>query len=216
MTLSNGLDYDAQQALRHLRRRDPLLRDLIRHAGAFTLVPRKPAAPFPALLRAIVYQQLSGKAAATIHGRVMDLFPGRAHPTPEQILEASETALRGAGLSRAKLLAIRDLAARVQDGTVPSLRRLRTMEDEAIIERLVAVRGVGRWTAEMLLIFTLGRPDVLPMNDLGIHRGFCRVYGGEPDPGRLLAQGENWRPYRSVASWYLWRAADMTAGTLPG
>jgi len=212
--VTNGLAYDVQRALRHLRR-DPDLREVIRRAGPFTLVPRRPAAPFPALLRAIVYQQLSGKAAATIHGRVMDLFPGRGHPTPEQFLDIDELVLRGAGLSRNKMLAVRDLAARVQDGTVPALRRLRTMEDEAIIERLVSVRGVGRWTVEMLLIFTLGRPDILPLNDLGIHRGFCRVYGGDPDSERLASQGESWRPYRSVASWYLWRAADMPAGALP-
>lgn len=213
--MSKGLEYDPQQALRHLRR-DADLRELIRRAGAFTLAPRRPAAPFPALLRAIVYQQLSGKAAATIHGRVMALFPGRAHPSPEQLLDIDASVLRGAGLSQNKLLAVRDLALKVQDGTVPSLRRLRNMPDEEVVERLVVVRGVGRWTAEMFLIFTLCRPDVLPLNDLGIHRGFCRVYGGESDPARLLATGERWRPYRSVASWYLWRAADMPDKAPPG
>lgn len=211
--MTNGLDYEVPRALRHLRR-DPQMRELIRRAGPFTLTPRRPLAPFPALLRSIVYQQLSGKAAATIHGRVMAIFPGRGHPSPEQILSVDENILRSAGLSRNKTLAVRDLAARASDGTVPSLRRLRGMGDEEIIERLVAVRGVGRWTVEMLLIFTLGRPDVLPLNDLGIHRGFCRVYGGETDPARLAEVGEAWRPYRSVASWYLWRAADMDV--LPG
>ncbi|HEX7046821.1 MAG TPA: DNA-3-methyladenine glycosylase 2 family protein [Gammaproteobacteria bacterium] len=209
-----GLEYDPAVALRRLRR-DPDLRQFIRHAGPFGLVPRRPAAPFPALLRSIVYQQLSGKAAATIHGRVLALFPGRGHPKPAALLEVDEPLLRGAGLSRNKVLAVRDLAARVEDGTVPSLARLRRMDDEEIIERLTAVRGVGRWTVEMLLIFTLGRPDVLPLNDLGVLRGFSRIYDCEPDAACLAEQGEAWRPYRSVASWYLWRAADMSAEELP-
>lgn len=210
-----GLGYEPDAALRRLRR-DPDMRRLIRHAGAFSLVPRRPAAPFPALLRAIVYQQLSGKAAATIHGRVMDLFPGRGHPSPEEILGIDELVLRGAGLSQNKMLAVRDLAARVLDGTVPSLRALRRMDDEEIVARLTAVRGVGRWTVEMLLIFTLGRPDVLPLNDLGVLKGFARVYGEAPDAARLAERGEAWRPFRSVASWYLWRAADMPPDALPG
>ncbi|HEX6958183.1 MAG TPA: DNA-3-methyladenine glycosylase 2 family protein [Ferrovibrio sp.] len=192
------------------------MRELIRKAGPFTLVPRRPAAPFPALLRSIVYQQLSGKAAATIHRRVLELFPGRGHPSPAQFLTVDDTALRAAGLSNNKSRAVRDLAERVLDGTVPSLRRLRGMDDEEIIARLTAVRGVGRWTVEMLLIFALGRPDILPLNDLGVHRGFCRVYGGEPDAAVLAARGEVWRPFRSVASWYLWRAADLPPESLPG
>lgn len=213
--MPKGLEYDPQQALRHLRR-DPALRSLIRQAGPFTLAPRRPVAPFPALLRSIVYQQLSGKAAATIHGRVMALFPSRGHPTPGQLLDIDPAILRGAGLSQNKMLAVRDLAVKMQDGTVPSLRRLRAMPDDEIVARLTVVRGVGRWTVEMFLIFTLCRPDVLPLNDLGIHRGFCRIYGGEPDPETLLEHGERWRPYRSVASWYLWRAADMRDEALPG
>lgn len=213
MSVRNGLEYEPAQALRRLRR-DPRMKALIAAAGPFTLVPRRPAAPFPALLRAIVYQQLSGKAASTIHGRVLALFPGRAHPSPRAFLEMDEERLRGCGLSRNKLLAARDLAERVLDGTVPSLPRLRRMDDDAIIDRLVAVRGVGRWTAEMLLIFTLGRPDVLPLDDLGIRRGFARIYG-QDDVERLARQGEDWRPYRSVASWYLWRAADMDGAQLP-
>lgn len=205
-----GLAYEPAVALRHLQR-DPVMRALIREAGPFTLTPRRPAAPFPALLRAIIYQQLSGKAAATIHSRVLALFPGRGHPSPQAFLDMDEAALRDAGLSRNKLLAVRDLAARVMDGTVPTLARLRRMEDEEIIERLTVVRGVGRWTVEMLLIFTLGRPDVLPLADLGVLKGFARAYRCEPDADRLAEQGEAWRPYRSVASWYLWRAADLAA-----
>ncbi|HEX6928656.1 MAG TPA: DNA-3-methyladenine glycosylase 2 family protein [Gammaproteobacteria bacterium] len=209
-----GLDYDPAAALRRLRR-DPEMRDWIRHAGPFALVPRRPAAPFPALLRAIVYQQLSGKAAATIHSRVLALFPGRGHPPPEALLDLDESLLRGAGLSRNKVLAVRDLAARVLDGTVPPLPGLRRMDDEEIVARLTTVRGIGRWTVEMLLIFTLGRPDVLPLNDLGVLRGFERVYGVDANAASLAEKGEAWRPYRSVASWYLWRAADMAAADLP-
>jgi DNA-3-methyladenine glycosylase II len=210
-----GLGYEPDTALRRLRR-DPHMRQLIRHAGSFSLTLRRPAAPFPALLRAIVYQQLSGKAAATIHDRVMNLFPGRGHLSPEVLLEVDPALLRGAGLSQNKMLAVLDLAARVLDGTVPTLRTLRRMDDEEIVARLTTVRGVGRWTVEMLLIFTLGRPDVLPLNDLGVLKGFARVYGGAPDALRLAEQGEAWRPFRSVASWYLWRAADMSSEILPG
>lgn len=208
--MRTGLEYDPAVALRHLRS-DPRMRELMRQAGAFSLVPRRPKEPFPALLRSIIYQQLSGKAAATIHGRVLALFPGRAHPSPEALLALDEQQLRGAGLSHNKMLAARDLAAHVMDGSVPPLRKLRRMPDDEIVERLTVVRGIGRWTVEMMLIFTLGRPDVLPLNDLGVMRGFNRVYGGQPDPARLGEQGEQWRPYRSVASWYLWRAAEFPA-----
>ena len=161
-------------------------------------------------MHAIIYQQLSGKAAATIHGRLLALFPDGDGLAPQPLLDAPDDLLRGAGLSRAKVAAVRDLAAKTLDGTVPPLDILKTLDDEAIIQRLTAVRGVGRWTAEMLLIFRLGRPDVLPIHDLGVRRGFQRTYGLDvlPPPKALHAHGERWRPYRSVASWYLWRAAD--------
>lgn len=202
--------YDAAAARRTLLRRDPVLGGMIRRIGPCTLSLRRPAAPFPALLRAIVYQQLSGKAANTIHTHVLALFPGRAHPSPEEFLAAPEVQLRGAGLSRNKMLAARDLAAKVLDGTVPSLRRLRAMSDEDIVEHLVQVRGIGRWTAEMLLIFNLGRPDVLPLDDLGVRKGFARAFDADPaDRDALAARGERWGPWRSVAAWYLWRIADI-------
>lgn len=201
--------YDAAQARRALMRRDPVLGGMICRIGPCTLSLRRPAAPFPALLRAIVYQQLSGKAANTIHGRVLELFPGRAHPAPEQFLAIPEEQLRGAGLSRNKMLAVRDLAAKVLDGTVPDLRRLRAMSDADIIEHLVQVRGIGRWTVEMLLIFNLGRPDVLPLDDLGVRKGFARAFDADPANRDALAErGERWGPWRSVAAWYLWRVAD--------
>jgi 3-methyladenine DNA glycosylase/8-oxoguanine DNA glycosylase len=157
-----------------------------------------------------VYQQLTGKAAATIHGRLCTLFPG-GRVEPDRLLELSDGALRGAGLSRSKVMAIRDLASRTLEGTVPSVRELQVMSDEHIIERLVQVRGVGRWTAEMLLIFRLGRPDVLPVHDYGVRHGFKLAYRKRslPTPRELGAHGEKWRPFRTAASWYLWRAVDL-------
>jgi len=167
--------------------------------------------PYASLLRAITYQQLSGKAAATIHGRVVALFPTGIGPTPTALLEMTDRALRGAGLSRNKLSALRDLSAKTLDGTVPDYATLAGMHDELVIERLTAVRGVGRWTAEMLLIFGLGRADVLPVTDLGIRKGFQLAYGMRrlPATSTLERAGRRWSPYRSVASWYLWRATDI-------
>ena len=203
--------YDWNHAIAHLGRRDRALKRIIGVIGA-----GKPArigsaqTPFATLLRSIVYQQLSGKAAGTIHRRLLDLFPGR-RPSARVLLALDDDALRGAGLSRPKILAVRDLAAKAAARRIPSRRALDGMEDEAIIERLTEIRGVGRWTVEMLLIFTLDRPDVLPVTDLGVRRGFmvCRRAGALPEPADLLAQGEIWRPYRSVASWYLWRASEL-------
>ncbi len=205
-----GLQYDPGQAMAALATTDPVMAELMDRAGPFTLTPETPLSPFQALLRSIVYQQLSGRAAATILGRVLALLPDERHG-PEGLLALPEEALRGAGLSRAKTTAARDLAERTLDGTVPSLAELHRLDDETIVERLTAVRGVGRWTVEMLLIFRLGRPDVLPVTDLGVRKGFQLTYGGAalPAPRALLDHGERWRPYRSVAAWYLWRAVDM-------
>ena len=166
---------------------------------------------FVALAEAIVYQQLTPKAAATIFARVRALFPRVSEGlTPEQILRASDNKLRAAGLSRSKLLSLRDLARRAADGQIPSLAQIQRMEDEAIIDRLTRVRGIGRWTAEMLLMFRLGRPDVLPADDLAIRKGFAAAFGKRTLPGRedLERHGARWKPYRAVASWYLWRAAE--------
>ena len=207
-----ALGWDPKVAIRQLRAADASLSRAIDAGGPFELPLRSTASIFSALLESIIYQQLSGKAAATIHARVCALFPrGRTGPKPEQILRASDETLRGAGVSRPKLLALRDLARRAADGTLPSLASARRMEDEALIERLIEVRGVGRWTAEMLLIFRLGRPDVLPVDDLGIQSGFAAVFRkrGRPTREELAARGERWRPYRTVASLYLWRAAEQ-------
>ena len=205
--------HDVRPALRHLRRADPKLAKLIAGVGPCRLEFMPMRSPFHSLLRAITYQQLSGKAAATILGRVVALFPEESGPHPAALLEIPDTALRGAGLSRNKLLALKDLAAKTLDGTVPDSRGMKRMPDAEVIERLTEVRGVGRWTVEMLLIFTLGRPDVLPVTDLGVRKGFQQVYGMRRLPAfsTLERAGRAWAPYRSIASWYLWRAADGDA-----
>jgi 3-methyladenine DNA glycosylase/8-oxoguanine DNA glycosylase len=167
---------------------------------------------FVALAEAIVYQQLSGKAAATIFGRVCNLFPGKRRGLNAKNLLAAEAAhLRAAGLSQNKMLALQDLAARTRAGEVPGLGRLHRMDDEEIVATLTCVRGIGRWTAEMLLMFRLGRPDVLAADDLGLRQGHAFVIGRKQMTERkvLLRYGERWRPYRSVASWYLWRAVEL-------
>ena len=209
-----GFGFDPHEAVAHLRAADPALADLLDEVGPFTMQLKAAPSVFSALAEAIVYQQLSGKAAATIFARVRALFP-RAHeaPTAEQILRASEAKLRGAGLSGAKLAALRDLARREQDGRIPTLAEANRMSDEAIIERLTEVRGVGRWTAEMLLMFRLGRPDVLPAADYGIRKGFAIAFRKRklPSVDEVRVRGARWAPYRTVASWYLWRAAEKAA-----
>jgi DNA-3-methyladenine glycosylase II len=212
----NGLDYDPQEAIEYLSAVDATLAALIERAGPFTMQIRSLHNPFEALARNIIYQQLHAKAAAAIHARVLALFQ-QSKLRPQDILAASEEELSGAGLSRAKLAALKDLAAKTLDGTVPTLARLRRMNDQEIIERLTTVRGIGRWTVEMLLMFRLGRADVLPSGDYAVRKGFGLVYGLEesPKPKELDQYGERWRPFRSVASWYMWRAVELPAGTLP-
>jgi 3-methyladenine DNA glycosylase/8-oxoguanine DNA glycosylase len=205
-----GLCFDPLEAVRHLGRADSELAALIRRSGPFTMRPTRTQSLFAALLEAIVYQQLTGRAAETILGRVHALFAPPRHPRAEDLLRIPESTLRSAGLSRNKAAALQDLARRVIDGTVPPLRSARGMSDEQLIERLTAVRGVGRWTVEMLLIFRLGRPDVLPVTDLGIRKGFRSAFRMRRLPAvvTMSRRAERWRPYRSVASWYLWRAAE--------
>lgn len=207
--MNNRLQYDPKEAVAHLKASDDVLGAFIESAGPLALRPGRYRTPFEALLRAIAYQQLSGKAAATIHGRVLDLFP-RRRPGPRALAELSDGRLRGAGLSRNKTLALRDLAAKTLDGTIPGAKEIARLADDEIMERVARVRGIGRWTVEMLLIFDLGRPDVLPVDDLGIRKGFRNVYGMKRLPAvrTMNRRGRNWRPFRSAASWYLWRAAD--------
>ena len=202
--------FDPTVAVAALRAADPALGRIIDACGPFRLARRTMGTPFEALLRAIVHQQLSGRAAGAIHDRVLALFEnGRA--TPSALAAIPPERLRAAGLSRAKVAAAKDLAAKARSRIIPGARTLRRLSDEEIVTRVVEVRGVGRWTAEMLLISHLARPDVLPVADLGIRRGFERAFGldRQPAPDDVLAHGERRRPWRTVASWYLWRAADL-------
>jgi len=186
------------------------MRRLIRDVGPFALIPKVRRTPFESLARAIAFQQLHEKAAESILKRFIALFPGRRFPRPAELLTANVDAIRGAGFSGAKVLALRDLAAKALDGTVPTSRAITLLDDDAIVERLVEVRGIGRWTVEMLLIFQLGRPDVLPVDDFGVRNGFRIAYRRRtmPTPKEVLRYGERWKPYRTTAAWYLWRAAD--------
>jgi DNA-3-methyladenine glycosylase II len=194
-----------------LCRVDRDLARVIRKIGSFPTKKQKPQPPFESLMRAIVYQQLAGAAAATIFGRVKALGSDGKCPSPQEILRASRAKLRRAGLSRQKIAAVKDLAKKTIDGTVPPLATIRRMSEEEILERLTQVRGIGEWSVHMFLMFQLGRPDVLPIKDFGIRKGFQHVYGlkNEPKPQAVLEFGERWRPYRSIASWYLWRAVDQ-------
>jgi DNA-3-methyladenine glycosylase II len=225
--------YESELACRELSAADLKLGRLIERAGPFTMKIASAQSPFEALVESIVYQQLNGRAAATIHGRLLASFGetnadgGVApHPTAQHILDAPNEQLRAAGLSHNKSLALRDLAAKTIDGTVPTLARIRRMSDEAIIEHLTQVRGIGRWTVEMMLIFRLGRPDVLPTGDYGVRKGFALTFGklkpaDKVTPADLPAAAEmerrakRWHPWCSVASWYLWRACDLAAVKLP-
>jgi DNA-3-methyladenine glycosylase II len=201
---------DHAEAHRHLAAADPRLAELIARSRRYEITPSLALRPFDALAESIAYQQLSGKAAATIWGRVRALFPRKKYLDPKLVLATPDERLRGAGLSRAKVAALKDLAAKTIDGTVPSGRALVKMSDEEIIERLTAVRGIGRWTVEMLLLFDLGRPDVWPVHDYGVQKGFAKTFGRRklPTPKQLLKLGKKWQPYRSVAAWYFWRALD--------
>ncbi|HEX8139300.1 MAG TPA: hypothetical protein VF544_17190 [Pyrinomonadaceae bacterium] len=217
VSASGALKFDPREAIRHLSAADPKLAKLIAVAGPFELELRTMHNLFEELSRNIIYQQLHATAARAIHERLLALFGG-GRLRPQEVLAATDEALLGAGLSRAKVAALRDLAVKTVDGTVPkTLARLERMEDEEIIERLAAVRGIGRWTVEMLLIFRLGRPDVLPVGDLAIRKGYALMYGLKemPTPKELLLRAEPWRPFRTVASWYLWRAVKLPAELLP-
>lgn len=195
---------------RHLSETDPVMKRLILDIGPYRLTPRVRRSPFESLARAIAYQQLHANAAESILRRFVALCPKRRFPQPEDLLAMNRQAIRGAGFSQAKVAALRDLASKTLDGTVPTGVIVRKLDDAAIIERLIAVRGIGRWTVEMLLIFQLGRPDVLPIEDFGVRNGFRIAYGLRkmPTPKELLHYGERWKPYRTAAAWYLWRAAD--------
>jgi DNA-3-methyladenine glycosylase II len=201
------------EVLDHLCSRDRVLKKIVDRVGECALEPKPRRNPFQSLAMAIAHQQLNGRAASTILGRFRGLFEGRRFPRPEDLARVSDEQLRSVGFSRAKVAALRDLAEKVIEGTVPSNRALNRLSDDEIVERLTQVRGIGRWTVEMLLIFQMGRPDVLPADDFGIRNGFRLAYRRAELPTRseVLEQGERWRPYRTTASWYLWRAVDLLA-----
>jgi DNA-3-methyladenine glycosylase II len=208
----------SQHILEHLTGADPVLGGLIRAVGPCGFGPDIEGHPFQALAQAIAHQQLNGTAANTILARLIQSCGGGAFPTPRQVLAASVESLRAAGFSFAKVAALRDLAEKTLAGVVPDTPTLQQLTDEEIIVRLTQVRGIGRWTVEMLLIFRLGRPDVLPVDDFGVRNGFRAAYGLSrmPQPKALAAWGERWKPYRSTAACYLWRALELErAGTLP-
>ena len=204
-----------EHAHQHIAATDPRIAALIARSLRYNIKPAPLIRPFDALAESIAYQQLSGKAAATIFGRVRALYPRRKYLDPEKILATPDESFRAAGLSRSKIAAVKDLAAKTIDGTVPSARAIARMSDEEIILRLTEVRGIGRWTAEMLLLFDLGRPDVWPVDDYGVRKGFAKIFGRRklPTPKELMKLGEKWRPYRSVAAWYFWRALDAPKKT---
>ena len=183
---------------------------LIRRVGPPRLEIQRQRSPYEALIRAIAHQQLHGRAAEAILARFAALFPGDVFPHPDAVLATDDLVLRGCGFSGSKIMAIRDICAKALDGTIPTRRGTARLDDEALIERLTRIRGVGRWTVEMLLIFTLGRPDVLPVDDFGVREGYRVLHGldQQPKPRALREIGQAWAPYRSLATWYLYRAAD--------
>lgn len=203
---------------KHFATRDPVMAALIRAAGPYRLEPQQARSPFESLARAITHQQLNGTAANRILTRFIDLCGDGAFPAPAAVIARPDHELRAVGLSFAKIASLKDLAAKAGNGVVPESAVLATLGDEEIIERLTQVRGIGRWTVEMLLMFQLGRPDVLPVDDFGVRNGFRLAYAlrGMPTPRALAAWGERWAPHRTAAAWYLWRAVDLAReGRLP-
>jgi DNA-3-methyladenine glycosylase II len=194
----------------HLSRIDQRLASLVARSRRYEIEPNPKVRTFDSLAESIAYQQLNGKAAATIWGRVRAIFPKRKFLEPQAVLKTPDETLRAAGLSRSKVAALKDLAAKTIDGTVPTARAMARMTDDEIVERLVQVRGIGRWTVEMLLLFDLGRPDVWPVHDYGVRKGFAKIFGKRklPTPKQMVKLGARFAPYRSALAWYCWRALD--------
>jgi 3-methyladenine DNA glycosylase/8-oxoguanine DNA glycosylase len=205
------LPFDPGEAHAHLSRIDKRLAGLIERVGAFQFKLDECDSVYESLLEAIMHQSIAGKAAQVIFGRIKALGTDGRCPTPEELLRVSTPKLRKAGLSRAKVAAVRDLARKTIDGVVPTIEAAQKMSDQELVDRLISVRGVGAWTVEMFLIFRLGRPDVLPIHDYGVQKGWALTYRKKhiPKPKQLLRFGERWRPYRTVASWYMWRAVQL-------
>jgi DNA-3-methyladenine glycosylase II len=222
---SRKLPFDPEEALAHLRTKDTKLATLIERVGPFALKLDAAPSPFESLLESILYQQLHAKAAASIHARVREYYKG--DPSPQTLIDTPDEVLRAAGVSFNKIKAMKDLAAKTLNGTVPSHAAIRKMSDADIVERLTEVRGIGPWTVEMLLIFRMGRPDVLPVTDYGVRKGYALTFmrvpktraleaADLPKPDVVFKRGLRWAPFRSVASWYLWRACDLARNTPPG
>jgi len=209
-TPASNLAFNLEEALRHLSESDEQLKRLIAETIPFQIDVADAQSPYETLLESIAYQSISGKAAATIFGRIKALGENGRPPSPERMLKIRKAALRKAGLSSAKVVAMKDLARKTIEGIVPTYEQALLLSDDELVERLVSVRGIGAWTVEMFLIFRLGRPDVLPIHDLGVKKGWSVAYGKKhmPKPAELLKFGERWRPYRTVASWYMWRAFE--------
>ena len=213
---SHALSFDLSAAMSYLGAKDERLARLIAETFQFRTSADAVESPYEALLKAITYQSISGKAAAVIFGRIKALGADGRPPSPEQMLTLRKSVLRKAGLSGAKILAVKDLARKTLAGIVPTREQADQLSDEELIKRLVSVRGIGVWTVEMFLIFNLGRPDVLPIHDLGVRKGWAITYGKKhmPKPKELLAFGEQWRPYRTIGSWYMWRACQQAGNAV--
>jgi DNA-3-methyladenine glycosylase II len=213
--MAEPLSFDHVKAHEHLTRTDKRIAKLIAKSAKFALEIEEAQTPYEALLEAIVYQSISGKAAATIFARIKRLGGNGRCPTPQEILAQTDLTLREAGLSYAKAAAMKDLAQKTLEGIVPTMEEAHALSDEELVARLISVKGIGAWTVEMFLIFRLGRPDVLPIHDYGVQKGFALTYGKKviPKPRELAAFGERWRPYRTVASWYMWRAVEVYGKT---
>jgi 3-methyladenine DNA glycosylase/8-oxoguanine DNA glycosylase len=211
MTETTKLPFDHIKAHAHLSGLDKRLARLIEKTGTFHFKLDTCDSVYESLLEAITHQSISGKAAATIFGRIKMLGTEGRCPTPQQILAATDLTLRAAGLSYAKAASMKDLAQKTIEGIVPTIEEAHALSDEVLVTRLISVKGIGAWTVEMFLMFRLGRPDVLPIHDYGVQKGFALTYGKKfmPKPRELAAFGERWRPYRTVASWYMWRAIEI-------
>jgi DNA-3-methyladenine glycosylase II len=209
-TPPSPLAFNLEEAVRHLCACDQTLRELIADLVPFEIDVADAQSPYEVLLESIAYQSISGKAAATIFGRIRAMGKQGRPPAPAEMVKIPRRKLRKAGLSGAKVDAMKDLAKKAMEGVVPTHEEALTLSDEELVKRLVSVRGIGAWTVEMFLIFRLGRPDVLPIHDLGVKKGWSVAYRKKhmPAPKELLNFGERWRPYRTVASWYLWRAFE--------
>jgi DNA-3-methyladenine glycosylase II len=206
----SSIAFDLEEAVRHLSERDEQLKALIAETIPFQIEYEDSQDPYEILMESIAYQSISGKAAATIFGRIKALGENGRPPSPQQMLKIPGDKLRKAGLSGAKVAAMKDLAQKTIEGIVPTLEEAQKLSDQELVDRLISVRGIGAWTVEMFLIFRLGRPDVLPIHDLGVKKGWSVTYGKKhmPKPQELLKFGERWRPYRTVASWYMWRSFE--------